>query len=448
MPSIGQQAVALVRNKFERYYDSLEQDYEERKKRLVQFTDNYHSNITNNSNASNAIMQHQQSKENDYLRFKRVRLSPNSDFRTIKVIGRGAFGVVKLVQKLDTGRVYAMKVMRKADMLAFQQAGHVRAERDLLVESRSPWVVQLHYSLQDRDHLYLVMEFVPGGDLMGLLIKLDIFPEPMARFYAAQCVQAIASVHELGFIHRDIKPDNILIDARGHVKLTDFGLSTGFHPLHDTNYWTCSNDRNQPAPTSKSTATSTDNALEWREARRKIAYSAVGTPDYIAPEVFGKRGYGPECDWWSLGAIVYEMLVGFPPFHAKTPAETYMKIQNWRHHLHFPPEPKLTPAARNFCQRLLCDAEHRLGSGGGGVEEIRQHPFFQGVDWNSLSQVKAPFIPTLSSMTDCSHFPVDEIPQQGAGPLDSRSSRVSTMDKDCAFVGYTFKRFETISQHF
>ena len=425
MPSAS--AVALIKSKLERYYDALHRQKQERDDRQAELDRQYPNNCI-----PEAILKHHHTKEADYLRFRRVRLSPNEDFRTVKVIGRGAFGIVKLVQKCDTGRVYAMKVMRKADMVAYQQAGHVRAERDLLVESQSPWVVQLYYSFQDADNLYLVMEFVPGGDLMGLLIKLDIFPEAMARFYAAQCIDAIESVHKLGFIHRDIKPDNILIDAEGNIRLTDFGLSTGFHPLHESVY--------------NADSYQTLSIQESGELVHKRAYSAVGTPDYIAPEVFGKRGYGPECDWWSLGAIIYEMLVGYPPFHAKTPAETYVKIQNWRTTLRFPPEPRLSPQARHLIQRLLCDAPQRLGRH--GADEIRHHPFFFGVDWKNLRDWHPkPFVPEIKSMTDCSHFPVDEIPQ-GPGPMDNHPNKVSTLERDYAFLGYTFKRFESISNHF
>jgi protein-serine/threonine kinase len=144
---------------------------------------------------------------------------------------------VRLVQKIDNGKIYAMKTMRKSEMLKNDQLAHIKAERDLLVESQSPWVVELYYSFQDAKYLYLIMEFLGGGDMMSLLIKLDIFPEYMAKFYVAECVLAIESIHALGFIHRDIKPDNILIDAKGHIKLTDFGLSTGFHKTHDSAYY-------------------------------------------------------------------------------------------------------------------------------------------------------------------------------------------------------------------
>ena len=144
---------------------------------------------------------------------------------------------MRLVQKIDNGKIYAMKTMRKSEMVKNDQLAHIKAERDLLVESQSPWVVELYYSFQDAKYLYLIMEFLAGGDMMTLLIKLDIFPEYMARFYVAECVLAIESIHALNFIHRDIKPDNILIDAKGHIKLTDFGLSTGFHKTHDSLYY-------------------------------------------------------------------------------------------------------------------------------------------------------------------------------------------------------------------
>lgn len=165
-------------------------------------------------------------KETEFLRLKRTRLGLE-DFESLKVIGRGAFGEVRLVQKKDTGHVYAMKILRKADMLEKEQVGHIRAERDILVEADSLWVVRMFYSFQDKLNLYLIMEFLPGGDMMTLLMKKDTLTEEETQFYIAETVLAIDSIHQLGFIHRDIKPDNLLLDSKGHVKLSDFGLCTG-----------------------------------------------------------------------------------------------------------------------------------------------------------------------------------------------------------------------------
>ncbi|CAG8630857.1 729_t:CDS:2, partial [Dentiscutata heterogama] len=161
----------------------------------------------------------------------------NRQLQSLGLIGKGAFGEVRLVQKTDNGKIYAMKTLRKADMFKKDQLAHVRAERDVLAESDSPWVVQLYYSFQDSSYLYLIMEFLPGGDLMTMLIKYDTFSEDVTRFYIAECVLAIEAIHKLNFIHRDIKPDNILIDKDGHIKLSDFGLSTGFHRTHDSAYY-------------------------------------------------------------------------------------------------------------------------------------------------------------------------------------------------------------------
>merc|ERR1712126_786642 len=175
-------------------------------------------------------------KETEFLRLKRSRLGVD-DFDPIKVIGKGAFGEVRLVQKVDTGHVYAMKILRKADMVEKEQVAHVRAERDILVEADHQWVVKMFYSFQDPANLYLVMEFLPGGDMMTLLMKKDTLSEECSQFYVAETVLAIESIHKLGFIHRDIKPDNILLDARGHVKLSDFGLCTGMKKSHSTKYY-------------------------------------------------------------------------------------------------------------------------------------------------------------------------------------------------------------------
>lgn len=237
-------------------------------------------------------------RESGFLRLRRTRLGLD-DFRTVKVIGKGAFGEVRLVQKCDTGKIYAMKTLRKSEMFKKDQLAHVRAERDVLAESNSPWVVQLFYSFQDSAYLYLLMEFLPGGDLMTMLIKYDTFSEDVTRFYMAECVLALEGIHKLGFIHRDIKPDNILIDGRGHIKLSDFGLSTGFQKQHDSAYYKRLFEgnisgqnpqqagRNSVAVNSINlTLSSKDAIATWKANRRKLAYSTVGTPDYIAPEIF------------------------------------------------------------------------------------------------------------------------------------------------------------------
>lgn len=228
-----------------------------------------------------------------------------------------------MVQKLDTGKIYAMKSLLKTEMFKRDQLAHVKAERDLLVESDSPWVVSLYYAFQDSLYLYLIMEFLPGGDLMTMLINYDTFSEDVTRFYMAECVLAIADVHRMGYIHRDIKPDNILIDRDGHIKLSDFGLSTGFYKQDQSASYMKPRTgntvkRGQMVDAIWLTMSSKDKMATWKKNRRVMAYSTVGTPDYIAPEIFLQQGYGQDCDWWSLGAIMFECLIGWPPFAVKT----------------------------------------------------------------------------------------------------------------------------------
>ncbi|ETW83930.1 hypothetical protein HETIRDRAFT_155248 [Heterobasidion irregulare TC 32-1] len=400
------------------------------------------------------LLQHGK-KESTFLRLRRTKLGLD-DFRTVKVIGKGAFGEVRLVQKTDTGKIYAMKTLKKEEMLKKDQLAHVRAERDVLAESNSAWVVQLYYSFQDPAYLYLIMEFLPGGDLMTMLIKYDTFSEDVTRFYMAECVLAIEAVHSLGFIHRDIKPDNILIDKDGHIKLSDFGLSTGFHKNHDSNYYQKLLDQANGAtsPTSQAqaarnsvmvnainlTMTSKDQIATWKANRRKLAYSTVGTPDYIAPEIFLQQGYGNECDYWSLGAIMFECLVGYPPFCSETTHETYQKIINWEYHLVIPDDVHVSEEAEDLVRRLITSADRRLS-----VEHIKKHPFFYGVDWEAIRLIDAPFVPRLRSITDTSYFPTDELeqaPEEPAGPDNSGAN------KDLAFLGYTFKRFTISSPAF
>jgi serine/threonine-protein kinase LATS1/2 len=273
-------------------------------------------------------------KESNYIRLKRAKMD-KSMFTKIKPIGVGAFGEVALVRKIDTNHLYAMKTLRKVDVLKRNQVAHVKAERDILAEADNEWVVKLYYSFQDKDNLYFVMDYIPGGDLMSLLIKLGVFEEPLARFYIAELTCAVESVHKMGFIHRDIKPDNILIDRDGHIKLTDFGLCTGFRWTHNSKYYQRNGEHGRQD--------SMDPAEDWtnecrchqlkplerrrrREHQRCLAHSLVGTPNYIAPEVLLRTGYTQLCDWWSVGVILYEMLVGSPPFLANTPAETQFKV--------------------------------------------------------------------------------------------------------------------------
>lgn len=192
-------------------------------------------------------------KESNYNRLKRAKMD-KSMFVKIKTLGIGAFGEVCLVCKVDTHALYAMKTLRKKDVLNRNQVAHVKAERDILAEADNEWVVKLYYSFQDKDSLYFVMDYIPGGDMMSLLIRMEVFPEHLARFYIAELTLAIESVHKMGFIHRDIKPDNILIDLDGHIKLTDFGLCTGFRWTHNSKYYQKGTALGAPSASTSGTA--------------------------------------------------------------------------------------------------------------------------------------------------------------------------------------------------
>ncbi|KAF9454336.1 kinase-like protein [Macrolepiota fuliginosa MF-IS2] len=378
--------------------------------------------------------------ESQQLRLRRTKIKL-SDFRTVKVIGKGAFGEVRLVQKVDTAKVYAMKSLQKAEMLKRDQLAHVRAERDVLAESTSPWVVQLFYSFQDPLYLYLIMEFLPGGDLMTMLMKYDVFSEDVTRFYMAECVLAIEAVHNLGYIHRDIKPDNVLIDRNGHLKLSDFGLSTGLHKGSDPEYYKRyieqekgrDPQRNSVQVNPINLTMSREQIATWKANRRKLAYSTVGTPDYIAPEVFLMKGYGKECDWWSLGAIFFECLVGYAPFCSDNPGDTYKKIIDWPSYLYFPEEVYISREGEDLIRSMMTWADSRLN-----VNQIKAHPFFYGADWNSLRLIEPPFVPRLQSITDTSYFPTEDL-----GNMPDHLEKVEGIgaEKDLAFLGFTFKRF-------
>eukprot|EP00563_Minutocellus_polymorphus_P015091 CAMPEP_0181051694 /NCGR_PEP_ID=MMETSP1070-20121207/17191_1 /TAXON_ID=265543 /ORGANISM="Minutocellus polymorphus, Strain NH13" /LENGTH=553 /DNA_ID=CAMNT_0023130733 /DNA_START=289 /DNA_END=1950 /DNA_ORIENTATION=- len=405
-------------------------------------------------------------------RESRKKITP-ADFESLAVIGRGAFGEVRLVRRRGkpgggggaaagdpssgngppTGRIYALKSMKKEMMVMKNQVGHVRAERDVLAtaEEDNRWLTVLHYSFQDESHLYMVMEYLPGGDLMSLLMREDTFSEEATRFFMAEAAHAISSVHALGYIHRDIKPDNMLLDARGHLKLTDLGLckkvgevSPGDHPevvlealrregmTKGSAAGAASGNGSGDVAESLGSAgggkhrghgdamamsiDDQDNIgigadkskFPTGKARREMAYSTVGTPDYIAPEVLaaqnGSSGYSYTCavDWWSLGVIMYECLVGYTPFYAEDPVTTCRKILRWRQCLEIPAETKtnLSNECIDFLSCLLAGPESRIGSNKNGTTEfvngfpqVIQHPWFAGFDFNNITEREGPLLP-------------------------------------------------------
>ncbi|XP_021352926.1 serine/threonine-protein kinase tricorner-like isoform X1 [Mizuhopecten yessoensis] len=434
----------------ENYYSNLLSQNEERENRYRLLEQSMEKEGLSDEQKNERRQQHA-TKETEFLRLKRSRLDID-DFSPIKVIGRGAFGEVRLVQKKDTGHVYAMKILRKQDMLDKDQVAHVRAERDVLVEADHQWVVKMYYSFQDAQNLYLIMEFLPGGDMMTLLMKKDTLTEEQTQFYVSETVLSIDSIHKLGFIHRDIKPDNLLLDAKGHIKLSDFGLCTGRKKSHRTDYYKdlsqakagdfCDYNKSSNPMDSKRRAES------WKRNRRALAYSTVGTPDYIAPEVFLQTGYTSSCDWWSLGVIMYEMMIGYPPFCSENPQETYKKVMNWRDTLIFPPEMPISNEARDLIKKFCCDPEHRLGAN--GIEEIKSDIFFKGVDWEHIRERPAAIPVEVKSIDDTSNF--DDFPEIDLKwptypePQGQEAQDKDSKYKDWVFINYTYKRFEGLTQ--
>ena len=234
------------------------------------------------------------------LNFYRRKKITAKDYEPQKIIGRGAFGEVRLCKIIENGQLCAVKKMKKSEMIYKNQIQHVQQERNILVEADTLWVVDLICSFKDERYLYLSMEYMAGGDQMTLQMKKDILTEEEAKFYMAEMVLAVESVHKMNYIHRDLKPDNIQIDLEGHIKLSDFGLCAKYDIKPRIEYLLEMRKINQHL-----------SPEERKKHKRKLLYSTVGTPDYIAPEVFERKGYNETVDWWSLGVILFEMLVSF-----------------------------------------------------------------------------------------------------------------------------------------
>uniref|UniRef100_A0A3B3TJD2 Rho-associated protein kinase n=1 Tax=Poecilia latipinna TaxID=48699 RepID=A0A3B3TJD2_9TELE len=325
------------------------------------------------------------------------------DFEKVKLIGRGAYGEVQLVRHKASKKVYAMKQLSKFEMIKRSDSAFFWEERHIMAFSNSPWIVQLCCAFQDDRNLYMVMEFMPGGDVVTLTINYDI-PEKWARFYTAELVLALDAIHSMGFIHRDIKPDNMLLDQHGHLKLADFG--------------TC---------------------MRMNSSGMVHCVTAVGTPDYISPEVLQSQGgdgtYGQECDWWSVGVSLYELLVGETPFYAESLIGTYGKIMNHHNALVFPDDVEMSQNAKDLISAFLTDRKVRLGRT--GVDEIKRHPFFKDDQWtfDNIRDTVAPVVPELNSDIDTSNFDDIEVEK---GTAETFPPPRAFTGNQLPFIGFTY----------
>lgn len=324
------------------------------------------------------------------------------DFELLRVLGKGGYGKVFQVKKgtgTDQGKIFAMKVLRKAKIVINQKdTAHTKAERNILESIKHPFIVDLIYAFQTGGKLYLILEYLPGGELFMHLEREGIFSEETACFYLAEITLALEHLHSCGIIYRDLKPENILLDKDGHVKLTDFGLCK--------------------------------EALEDGET----THTFCGTVEYMAPEVLLRSGHAKSVDWWSLGALMFDMLTGGPPFTASTRKKTIDKILHCK--LMLPNY--LSPESRDLIKKLLRrQAPQRLGSGAEDGLLIRRHQFFRSCNWADLiaKRVKPPFKPLLKSDDDVSQFDTQFTRMT---PVDSPDETILSDSANQVFNGFTY----------
>ncbi|WEW57091.1 cAMP-dependent protein kinase catalytic subunit [Emydomyces testavorans] len=289
-----------------------------------------------------------------------------NDFTLRRTLGTGSFGRVHLVQSVHNQRFYAIKVLKKQQVVKMKQVEHTNDERRMLERVKHPFLITLWGTFQDAKNLYMVMDFVEGGELFSLLRKSQRFPNPVAKFYAAEVTLALEYLHSQNIVYRDLKPENLLLDRHGHLKITDFGF-----------------------------------AKEVRD----ITWTLCGTPDYLAPEVVSSKGYNKSVDWWSLGILIFEMLCGFTPFwDSGSPMKIYENIVNGL--VKYPSF--LVPDARDLLSQLITpDLTKRLGNLRGGSEDVKNHAWFSEVTWDRLARkdIDAPYIPPVKAgQGDASQF--------------------------------------------
>ncbi|CAM9553864.1 unnamed protein product [Ascophyllum nodosum] len=324
-------------------------------------------------------------------------------FKIVRVIGKGSFGKVFLVREKVGGEIYAMKVLRKDNIIKRNQVEHTKTERNVLGYVKHPFIVGLNMAFQTRDKLFFVLDYCAGGELFFHLGKLGKFPAARSRFYSAEITLALQYVHRLDIVYRDLKPENVLLDGEGHIRLTDFGLSK-----------------------------------EGISNTTSGAHSFCGTPEYLAPEILNRQGHGRAVDWWSLGALLYEMLTGLPPFYCRDREKLFDKIR--RGNLTYPRY--LSANAQDILRGLLTrDPSKRLGSSKQDALEVQKHPFFAPLDWDRIMrrEVPPPWEPTVVGSLDTSQFDREFTSMPIFSP-DQRENKLghSLTSEDDTFEGFTF----------
>ena len=297
------------------------------------------------------------------------KISEN-DFTKIKLIGKGSYGNVFLVRYNKNNMIYAMKVYKKSDLREKNQENNTKSERNLLTQINFPFIVEVKFAFQTDSKLFLVQEFIQGGDLFFHIHSGQKFSTQKTKFYLVEIILAIDFLHKNNMIYRDLKPENILIDSKGHIKLTDFGLSKIVTNIEEKSFTIC------------------------------------GTLQYIAPEIISGEGYNESVDWWSLGIIMYEMLTGKLPFKFNFDSQEEQNDLNiYDKKIKYPSW--IEENAKDLINKLLNkDPEKRIGSGKEGAENIKKHPFFSDIDWNKAlnKELRPPFIPKIENETDIKYF--------------------------------------------
>ena len=355
------------------------------------------------------------SKKNEFLsnlnkkilNFNRIKLNhlTITDYEQLCIIGRGGFGEVHICRNKITKEIVAVKKITKQVINQHNQYKHIMDEQDFLSKIKSPWIINLKQSFQEGDFLFLIMDLCQGGDLLNLLKKYNTFKEDQAKFYIAEILLALDEIHRIGCIHRDVKPENILIDKNGHIKLSDFGLAK----LSDITF--------------------KEDIINFKEntyLHHAKTYSCVGTAFYVAPEVLYKIEYDKSIDYWSLGIILYEMLIGENPFKGNNNREICKKVKEYENYFKFPKNSKISAEAKDLILNLVTLKENRLDS-----TSIKKHQFFKDFNWKKVRSMKPPFIPKIKNECDYSCFKLLK-------KIDNFYPSQNDKKRDPEYIGYNY----------